>query len=667
MLPGLPPRHDRQIQRRFADLPGHPDLPGLAGVKNATGWAAKTLVLVVALAIVALPRAAWAWVEVHVAGDETRLTVEPSGSTRVQHKVTLKINGGPLRAFDVRGVDADAAPEADAYVVPLRDAQRNSLASASPVALEMLPRERPREDGSAPPPVLRVRFDGKGLGRGVYVLFFRYRTDLAQQGALREDGVLTRLSWSGPVWDDGLDTLRLIFQLPAAPTEPRVDEGATTHDDEPGVVPPTTLSTVRRGREFDELELVRPYAPKGEAVRWSVLADTRAFRPAMPVAEAAPTLPQRALDAATTWTPDRQRSLYVVAAVALFALFTALTARKVREVEQACEGAEVKPRPLIPMPILLRAPLAGAALVAGVGLEMTLKSGTLGAALVALATALIAHRTPKLRTGGASGSGATLRGPGRWLPVAEAEAFRSPPRPRGGWLDVSTRAGKGLFAVMVLALAVGVGAVYQHSPYHAQLLAMNVVVLLAIFCTGRLSELPPDPAASPIPLLRDISRRIKRSLKGTEARVVGRIRVPEGTPDADEIRLGLAPRAALPGFVGIEVGVVYAPGAGGAVALPEVLLRVTVGSPCEQAVEKLAASGRSVRGRRPDERVLAFTPRLPTARMTAAIAAALARSVVAREVASKETKPAKRSRKASAETTQGAPVRDAKKAVPVAA
>ena len=185
-----------------------------------------------------------------------------------------------------------------------------------------------------------------------------------------------------------------------------------------------------------------------------------------------------------------------------------------------------------------------------------------------------------------------------------------------------------------------------------------------------MAELPPDPAATPVPFLRGVAARLKRLMKGTDARVVGRLRIPDKSPDADELRLGLAPRTALPGFIGIEVGVAYAPGAGGAIALPEVLLRVTAGSPCEQAVERVARSGRAVRGRRIDERVIAFAPRLPTARMTASIAAALARAVTTAPAAETAAAPAKAKgrAKAAAAKPEGAAARKrGKKAVSAAA
>ncbi|WP_437631431.1 hypothetical protein [Sorangium sp. So ce854] len=629
---------------------------------------ALLLPLLAALFAIAFTLPARAWVEVHVAGDDVRLAIDRAGTARVEHKVTLKISGGPLRALDIRGVDPDAELDQGSYAAPFKAAQAGSLTDATPVAIELLPPDaRPREDGARRTASLRARFDGKGLSRGVFVLFFRYRTDLMKRGLIQQDGASTRVTWIGPLWDDGYDSARLTVELPAAPDEPRVDEarfdeaGGAAGSEEIGE--PLTLSTVRRALDRDEIELLRPYAPKGEALRWTVRADARAFQPAPAAAKPGADALGRLADAAAG-SPDRGRTLYIAGGVALFALYSALVALKAREHGRLARAAGVAPRPLVPIPLAPRAALAGLSLVAGVALELLLRDGTAGAALVAVATALAAHRTPRPeRAGGA------LRRPGKWLPVAEAEAFREPPRARGVYLDVSTRAGKALLLALLAALGAGVHAVAGASPYHAHLLALDATALLAIFCTGRLAELPPDPAARPVAFLRDVARRVRRTLKApagaaptaapkraagaaarasagaaaraaaTELRVVGRLRIPDGSPDADELRLGLAPRAALPGFVALEVGVVYAPGAGGAIGLPGVLLRVAPGSPCEAAVERLARSGRSSRGRRPGERVLAFTPRLPTARMTAAIAAALVRAVTTPPASATPTKP----------------------------
>ncbi|WP_437659412.1 hypothetical protein [Sorangium sp. So ce1182] len=643
---------------------------------------ALLLPFLAALVTIAFALPARAWVEVHVAGDDVRLAIDRAGAATVEHKVTLKISGGPLRALDIQGVDPDAQLDQGSYAVPLKAAEASSLASATPVEIELLPPDvRPRADGTLRPPALRARFDGKGLSRGVFVLFFRYRTDLVKRGLIQKDGPSSRVAWTGPLWDDGYDSARLTVELPAAPDEPRVDEAPEAGDGAEALAAPMTLSTLRRSLDKDELELLRPYAPKGEPLRWAVRADARAFQPAPAATTPAADTLGRLADAAAA-SPDRSRTVYLAAGVVLFAIYSALVALKAREHERLARAAGVAPRPLVPIPLAPRAALAGLALVAGVALELLLRDGTAGAALVAAATALAAHRTPRPeRAGGA------LRRPGKWLPVAEAEAFREPPRVRGVYLDVTTRAGKALLVALLAALGGGVYAVARVSPYHAHLLALDATALLAIFCTGRLAELPADPAARPVAFLRDVARRVRRSLRvpasadlrapkasasaaaapkgpagaaakvpgaaaratasaaargaaaATELRVVGRLRIPDGSPDADELRLGLSPRAALPGFVAIEVGVVYAPGAGGAIGLPEVLLRVAPGSPCERAVERLASSGRSSRGRRPGERVLAFTPRLPTARMTAAIAAALVRAVSTPPAGATPTKP----------------------------
>src|SRR4029078_6533360 len=123
----------------------------------------------------------------------------------------------------------------------------------------------------------------------------------------------------------------------------------------------------------------------------------------------------------------------------------------------------------------------------------------------------------------------------------------------------------------------------------------------AIFCTGRRAELPPRPEA-PARFFREVARHARRALKDEEIRVVGRSRIREGSPTPDEVRLALAPRKAIAGFTSIEVGVVYAPGAGGPIGLPEGLLRLAAGSACGAATAGLGRRGRGTRGRRTGDR-----------------------------------------------------------------
>lgn len=170
-------------------------------------------------------------------------------------------------------------------------------------------------------------------------------------------------------------------------------------------------------------------------------------------------------------------------------------------------------------------------------------------------------------------------------------------------------------------------AVAEVSPLRAELVALDVTALLAVFATGRLAELPPDPGTAPAPFLRRIANRLEKKARG--ARVVARLRMPDGGERPDELRLGVVPKPAHAGFIALEIGVVFVPGAGGAIALPEVLVRVVAGSRCEEAMAPFARAARVCRGRRPNERVLVFRPRLPLANDTADLAARLAAALVA--------------------------------------
>ncbi|MBK9267018.1 MAG: hypothetical protein IPM54_45485 [Polyangiaceae bacterium] len=571
------------------------------------------LAALLALGSLALPRSALAWVDARVAGDDVRIDVSKDGSARVEHKITLRISGGPLRALDLRGVDADAIPETDAYVVPGRDAASGSLAQAEPVSVEMLPpSHRTQDDGSKEPSVMRVRFDAdKGLSRGVFVVFVRYKTELFRRGLIRRDGSMAQLRWSGLSWNDGFDSARATFILPAGPTEPRPDESTPDESGQPGAesLPASTLSTLRRGTGRDELELLRPYAPKGEAVQWLVRFDARALEvtAAKPKTADAP-MPQ----APSSVTPARRDFLFIGAGL-VFVLYSLLVALKSREVIRTTAAAGAKARPLIPLPVYVRSVAAGLSLTGGLLLELFMRTGTLGAIFVAFAAALSMHRAPTIAPS------SRLRGPGMWLPITEEEAFARPPRRAGTWLDSSTRAGKALLFMSLVLLGVAVWFVSDRSMYHAYLLGFDAVAIFAIFCTGRLSDVPLDAVSYAKPFLQKVAKRIRKAARktGDDIRIIPRIRVPEGSAIPDEMRLAIVPRAPLTGFVGLEVGVVPIPSPASAVHSPEMILRVTTGSPCEESIVAIAEQGKSQRGRRSSERAITLAPRLPTTWMTA--------------------------------------------------
>jgi hypothetical protein len=365
---------------------------------------------------------------------------------------------------------------------------------------------------------------------------------------------------------------------------------------------------VRRGTSKDFLELLRPYAPKGESITWTIKADARAFQPA----KAAAPPPTAGLDGMLG--DAGRRALLGAGALAMFLFYASLVALKAGEVRRRAAAL----RPVVSLPAALRAVLAGAALTAGVFTQMVLMRATLGSFLVLCAAALAAHLGPRAER-------APLRGPGRWLPVTESAALRDPPRLAGAWLDASTRAGKVLLLLASAVVLGGAALLFETSPYRAELCALDVVALFAVFGTGRLAQLAPDPAVAPARFYRDVARRVRKQIP--EARIVGRIRVPDGGAEPDELRLAIAPRGALPGFVALEIGVIHASGLGGVIAVPELILRVTTDSACEQALASLIRCGRAARGRKAGERAVIFAPRLPDARMTAAIAVRLARAM----------------------------------------
>jgi hypothetical protein len=574
-------------------------------------------------------RAAW-WVEVQIARDDVQVRLLPSGEAEIQHRIHLNVAGGPLYKLELQGVDPDAKIEPDAYAATLQEAKNNSLASAVPVHAKL--REGTSDGEDAGESSIELTIDeGNGIARGAWLIQLRYRTNLAARGGIRPDGALTHVEWTGARWPDGLDATRATFLIPTAPTPPRADDPSRHEPDDAAEIPPTFLSSLRRSREHDELELMRPYAPRGERVVWKLSVDRRALDPLPSKPAAAPAgldVPAAAPgpDPATvTLLGEARPSVLFGAALAVFILFGLLVSLKMWAARRAARAAGAIARPVIPMPVWARAPLAAAALVSGVALQLSMKEGTWGSALVGLSAVLAAHRSPLWNP-------RPLRGPGRWLVVAPREVFGEPARAEGGHLDASTRAGK-LWLLGIVMLFAGVAvAVSRVSTYFCSLIALDVVVFLSIFLTGMRSQLPPDLAVAPAPLLERVARRIGRTLRDG-VKVAPRIRVPDGRPDADELRLLVQPKRAVEGLIGIEIGVVFVPGLSKALAFPEILVRARTGSPCEAIVQSMRQRGRIVRGRRPDELVLAVSPRWPGAKTTAALASALVTRLSAPEAA----------------------------------
>lgn len=538
---------------------------------------------VLALLVVLHPKEARAWIETTVLSDDVRLYVERSGGAVVEHQLMMRVRGSPMRSFALGGVDADAQPEGEAVALPQRDGASAHVEERVPLTVVMGP------DGS-----LRLQVDdSKGLPRGTYLLKFRYRTDLVKAGALEKDGTMVKLRWLGARLPNGLDSAKTVVVLPPAPTEP----AAGDRDADLGLSSTSAfLTTTKRFPDRDEIELVRPHVAKAEQVAWAVRMDPRSLSGVNDPRIRPP--PSTAVKAILR-TESRERQVFLAVAAGVAILITALTAIKGRQVELAAQATGLTPRPFFKAPVHVRAFFAGPTVALGVGLQLLAEPPVIGTVLLVGAMLLMAHRTPLPRP--------ASRGPGRWLPLSEEEAFQPAPRLRDAWMDVSTRGGK--VALVLAAIAVGVAAcaTWRVSPYHANLVVLDALMLVALFFTGRSSELTPSLKQGPAEPLKKMLRELRRKLPN--ARVVPWARFPQGQGEPDELRLMILPKAALRGLNGIELGYSFPVGAGGAIACPEILVRVAEETDAARKARSLAPFGRWVHGRKAGELVLSLEPR----------------------------------------------------------
>lgn len=596
--------------------------------------AARALLASLTFALVLLaPRDARAWVEMHVARDDIRVTVDKDGGARVEHKVLLLVSGGPLKSFTIRGVDADASVEEGPYLVSEQGDKAGSTDDSIPLAVRRETSESGRTD-------IVLEIDGgRGVGRGRWVAVVRYRTNLVAQGLVKVEGTTARIDWIGPSWDDGLETTRMWLNVPTAPIEPKAIEPG---DDEADAGRGTFLSTLSRRPGTDILELVRPYASKGERVVWSVRVDARAITQEGPASENGPPAPRpHEVDARQPLrlVSDARGTLLWLGAFALFVLVASLVAAHSVEVSRAAALRGQKPRPLVPLPGILRAALAAALFVAGIGLQLHQPSSLLGSLAVSACVPLVWHRT--------SSAKAKLRGPGAWLCIRVEEAFAAArPRPSGFFSATSLRGGLLLFA-LVLAFACASRVLAERSVYHAILIALDIIPLLSLFLAGRSAIFEPDPAVDPIPLFSDVVRRVQKK-SPQPVRVIPRVRIPNGEPDADEIRVVFVPSRPTRGLKAVELAAVFGCGPGGWVTLPEVLLRFDEGSACDELVQGLEPFGRVQRGRRAEERVVSFCPKVPTATVTADLVLAVLERTTTATVTEPTDKPRPKARRAPA-------------------
>jgi hypothetical protein len=137
--------------------------------------------------------------------------------------------------------------------------------------------------------------------------------------------------------------------------------------------------------------------------------------------------------------------------------------------------------------------------------------------------------------------------------------------------------------------------------------------LLPVFLTGRGSTLPADRARAPMRALQWLGSQLAR-YRGVK--VVPWVRIPDGSADADELRLLIMPKNAVSGLSAIEVGLEYDTSAAGTLEMPWVIVRAADGS---RAHEVLSTRVKCSRGRKAQERVAVLWPALPTRQSSLAL------------------------------------------------
>ena len=531
------------------------------------------------------------WEEVHQTSDDVRVAVGADGIAMVQHHLRFRVVAGHFKTFDFTGVEPSADLVAETTALMEKGGELPAHVTPNPKT----------------PGAVKIAFDEpRGLGRGVYVLDVSYRLDLVAAKMLVRDGAMWRLAWTAPPSPEGHDGARVVFEMPTAPTEPRLASPEQAA---------TTLATLRREADKDELELVRAHIPRGEAVTWSARVDPKAFprvtspelRPPVSAAGVVPSTP----------VPNHVPLVLIACALAVIAgAFATALGMKQSFVARACAAASVRPRPLLPLRWGL-GPFVYGASVAGALAALLWGTPIYGAALVVLAMLLAAHRSPAPI--------ASPRGPGRWQAIADSEVLVARPRDAmaGDALDIGARSGK--LVVLALTIVLGVTAFVLRTRVAGASIAVPLVsaALVPLFVTGTRAQLPRGPGELAALVLRPARDSLARlvDLAHVDVRCLARFR--DGTTSYDEVRLSCAPTDRIPGLRSIELALAtLAPSA--PVALPEVLVRFEDGSQAGSKIAQLAPGIRVVTGRGPEEKVLRLAPRVPTPAGAARLLARLA-------------------------------------------
>jgi hypothetical protein len=548
-------------------------------------------VVVVALALIgwvlAAPAEAFAGPERRVEASTTTIELARDGSATVHHELVVASHGGPFSGFTLRGVDADAEPLADATVLRLSGAEPASLPQPGRVSIS---------DGTL---ALEVG-ERRGLRGTSFLLRFGYRTRLLEHGVLRHlpDGQHALMSWVGPRFEDGVDSVTLIVRAPAAHAPPEVAADSSDNANYGAIV-----SALRRTREQDEIELVRAHVARDEAMRWEVRLDASLLPAPAGISARAPVAVAPAPSPTPQHGPQPRDIAGLIAAAIAYA---ALVWLKAGAVARAAADRRATPRACVAWPAALRAIAAGAALGSAVAVALWGDPPLLAAVMLLIAMAFAAHAAPEREP--------QALGPGEWKPLDPAALpLRRPASIPGAWFDAGRARGFVLLAVLLAGVVFAAWRAFPSSPFSGACILLAGSALLPIFCTGRAGELPIDTLAHSARFLTAVARRVAR---GGNLLVTPIGRVAAATGELDELRLSFTPARPVPGLIGLELGLELLPGIAGPSARPVVIVRAAEGSECQRSLPRGLTW---TRGRTLDERASLVRPKLPTVTLSAAL------------------------------------------------
>lgn len=516
------------------------------------------------------------------------IDVESNGAAVVAHEILLRVRGGPFKGLSIVGVDPDA--------LPLPAASLASAMSGRAAGPE-IPLVAMVENGD-----LQLTVEGANrVGAGHYVLKFSYQTQLLGRGLIEAQGGAAALRWVGPRFNDGIDSMRVVFRLPHGAQPPQVPD-ADPAGGQLGIVAEydgVFLSDYRRADDKDELEVVRPHVAKGEPVVWRVQFDGAALGltagvVADPGSEAK--LSQPAIVAPRPRLRLGDLWLIVVSGLS----YGLLVFYKSRSVLRATGRIGATARPLVPWNCSIRSIAAALSMSLASGVLLLSAWPLLSAPLLVMAMALATELAPT--------SGGPRRGPGSWRDLGAKQAFAGQwaPFQPGRWLDVGTWLGCTVFTAAIVGLSALAVKQFNLAAPRGVTLAIEILTLFPLFFTGRAADLPAPGVVRAKPLLRGLYRRLRREV-GLHVTVLGRF--PQGSDEPDELRLLVMPHKPLLGLNAIEVACEFHTTPFGPRGALVVLVRVSEGSPGYEALTQCSTWSR---GRTPGERAAVLRPRVPT-------------------------------------------------------